>query len=127
MAEEVDSRKTSPLGVSSASAHQLPPHIGHLDYEEAVMHASPRYLPHDTCPTRELCLNFLQAVVTQEPLCRHFHLSTISSKQRLAKFIFLPAATENVFHLMDSSWKADMYILNKTLEIFFHGTAFHDT
>lgn len=104
--------------VSAASAHQLPPHIGHLDYEEALMQAWPRYLPHDTCPTRELCLNFFKAVVTQEQLRWHFHSLTISGKQWLARFIFLTAATENVVHLMDSSWKADTYIPNKTLEIY---------
>lgn len=105
------------IWVSAGSFHQFSPHIGHLDYEEVLMQATPCYLSHDTCPTREFCLNFLQTIVTQEPLCWHFYLSIISSKQWLARFIFLPAATENVFHLMDGSCKVDMYMPNKTLEI----------
>lgn len=63
--------------------------------------------------------------VTQEPLCWHTHLSAISSKQQLTGFIFLPAATENVGHSIDSSWKADTCIPNKILEIVSPWCSFH--
>lgn len=84
--------------VSAASVYELPPYAGHLDNEEDFMQAPPCYLPRDTHPTRELCLNFLQATVTLEQPCWHFDLPTISSKQWPVRFIFLTTATKNVVH-----------------------------
>lgn len=43
---EAGFQENIPVRVSAASAHQLPPHTGHLDDEEALRQASPRYLPH---------------------------------------------------------------------------------
>lgn len=81
------------------------------------MQALPHYLPYDMGPARSSTWISCKLYVTQEPLCWHFQISTISSKQWLVGFIFLPVETENVGHLNDSSWKADMWTLNKILEI----------